>query len=138
MKKPETGVLSLRLPESDRQRLIAEARKLGVPVSVHTFNLVCRGIETLKKVDLKKSAAVKDGSGEIPTAERSEAPEQDSSTSGPVDQAFLDDIKKRYPGVSYERLMRRLDETAKQTGKKLTRRTVERLFEIASEKAGKR
>jgi hypothetical protein len=135
-KKPETSVLSLRMLKADRQRLVEEAQRSGVSISEYVFALLCRGIEVSKKVDFKKTAAVKAGSGEI--AEQSPAAPVITPHKKLVDQAFLDDIRKRYPTLNFERLMQKLDEALKRIGKPKTRVTIERLFEIAAGQAGKR
>ena len=44
-RKPETGVLSIRLRKVDREWLAEEAKRSGVPLSELAFNLICQSIE---------------------------------------------------------------------------------------------
>jgi hypothetical protein len=149
-KNPErTGVLSIRLRESDRQHLITEAQKLGVPVSVHTFNLLCRGIEASKKAGLTETppAAERSEKPRIPETVKPQRQEGEPTvkpkepkapgSTGPIDENFLAGAKAKYPGINHALYLSRLSNVSRETGKLITRKAVEKVFALVTEREGK-
>lgn len=138
-RKAETSILSIRLRKVDRDRLVEEAKRSGVPLSQYAFNLICQGIEAATKRSDRKQKPAKEEPGEMRTdaGEAHRKPKALGVQDGPVDDSFLTDVKSRYPGLDHERLLVRLGNVSRETGKPVTRKTVEKLFAIAAGKAGK-
>ena len=147
------SVLSLRVPAKTRASLVLEASAMGRKLSDHLFDMLALGIETNQaRLKAEKAAAMeqatpKEEPGEIRTdageasgkvkPQRQGEPKRSGAPETEVDEAFLTAIKLKYPALNHEKLLARLEEVLKESGKQMTRKTVERLFEIAG-KAEKR
>lgn len=130
------SVLSLRVPAKTRSTLVQEARGRGKKLSDHLFDLLALGIEA------SKSQASGNGAGpqhhEEAEPKPTVQPKQPSpQADGQVDQEFLDGIKKRFPSIDHDRLLRRLDDVLAKSGKQRKRKDIENLFRIASQMRGK-
>jgi hypothetical protein len=146
------AVLSFRTPQRVKETLLKEAAGEGKRLGDYLFELLNLGREALwaeKKAEKEETkAAERSEKPRIPKTVKPQRQEDGDPTVQPkkpespgsteaVDEVFLAGIKERFPSLNFSRLMARLNETSKTTGKKITRNTVERLFEIAAGQAGK-
>jgi len=139
-RKPETSILSMRICKVDREMLVEEAKRSGASLSEYAFNLISQGIEAAAKsgrAGIQTSSGEASGKAVKPTVQPKES-KTPGVQDGPVDDSFLTGVKARYPGLNHGRLMVRLGNVSRETGKLVTRKTVEKLFEIAAGQAGKR